>query len=109
MKKGEAMTEEDKQLVAGYMGWRQYKYPPYYLDKNGNIEKHSFDSNDASLVVQKMQKRGDDYVKFIKHAYDMAFDDGKMQFHTVTAWLFNADNFFTAFVEWRKGNEPTNT
>ena len=113
------MTNEDKHEVCKYMKWRYRVNEAHVLGTHTDFTftfcddgwgRHVvFDLNDAALCVQEMQKRGDDYVKFIKHAYDMAFDDGKMQFHTVTAWLFNADNFFTAFVEWRKGNEPTNT
>ena len=78
------MTEEDKQLIAKYMGWQPY--PPacvgdvlFYVDTT-TYRPIRWDLNDAALCVQEMQKRGDDYVKFIKHAYDMAFDDGKMQF-----------------------------
>jgi len=103
------MTEEDKQLVAGYMGWRQYKYPPYYLDKNGNIEKHSFDSNDASLVVAEMQKRGE-YADFIRVAYGWYNHIYKILGEDInfTAWLMSmeegqAKNFFKSMVEWRKG------
>jgi hypothetical protein len=102
------MNKEDGKLIADYMGWK-LRFEGWWRPVDCGLVRVDFDLNDAALCVQKMQKRGDDYVKFIKHAYDMAFDDGKMQFHTVTAWLFNADNFFTAFVEWRKGNEPTNT
>ena len=106
------MTNEDKKRIAEYMGWITVKVgtaqKPYliYVDgKDCNIHHDNFNSNDAGLCVQEMQKRGDDYVKFIKHAYDMAFDDGKMQFHTVTAWLFNAENFFNAMSEWLKERE----
>jgi len=95
------MTEEDKQLIAAYMGWKLSEWR--MIDGSAHVvNPHFFDLNDAGLGVAEMQKRGDDYVKFIKHAYDMAFDDGKMQFHTVTAWLFNAENFFAAMSEWLK-------
>ena len=95
------MTDEQKKLIAGYMGWKK----AYLSNGYHNILYNRpvvFDLNDASFCVQEMQKRGDDYVKFIKHAYDMAFDDGKMQFHTVTAWLFNAEDFFNAMAAWIK-------
>ena len=95
------MTNEDKKLIADYM---ELIFNParmsLYEYKDGREFK--FNSTDTSFCVQEMQKRGDDYVKFIKHAYDMAFDDGKMQFHTVTAWLFNAEDFFNAMAAWIK-------
>ena len=102
------MTDEDKLIVAGYMGWRQYKYPPYYLDKNGNIEKHSFDLNDASLVVQEMQKQ-EDYLDFILVAYRQYDPTAPIMGEDILffAWLMTMEdgqalNFFKAFVEWRK-------
>ena len=100
------MTEEDKQLIAKYMGWQPYQPACvgdvlFYVDTT-TYRPIRWDLNDAALCVQEMQKRGDDYVKFIKHAYDMAFNDGKMQFHTVTAWLFNAEDFFNAMAAWIK-------
>lgn len=96
------MTNEDKKIVADYMKWifSEYGGEYYYIPKNGKVIY--FDLNDASLVVQEMQKRGDDYVKFIAVAYDMAFDYGYAQYHTVTAWLFNAENFFAAMAQWLK-------
>ena len=116
------MTDEDKKRISEYMGWNENPYwwcekckeekAPHhatYVERCSDCgcpvilkDDHNFDLNDAALCVKEMQKRGDDYVKFIKHAYDMAFDDGKMQFHTVTAWLFNAENFFAAMSEWLK-------
>ena len=98
------MTDEDKKRISEYMRWT-YEPDRHCIVSEGENHRriaHNLDSNDASLCVAEMQKRGDDYVKFIKHAYDMAFDDGKMQFHTVTAWLFNAENFFAAMSEWLK-------
>ena len=98
------MTEEDKKRISEYMGWKFSEWR--MIDGSAHVvNPHFFDLSDAGLCVQEMQKRGDDYVKFIKHAYDMAFDDGKMQFHTVTAWLFNAENFFAAMSEWLKERE----
>jgi len=92
------MTDEDKQLICEYMGWAQYKYPPYYLNIKGDIESHHFDLNDAGLVVKEMQKRGEwehDFMDFVAGSQ-------KWNYHQCIAWLFNADNFFNAFVEWRK-------
>jgi len=82
------MTNEDKKLIADYMGW----FGINHLDKiDGN-----FDLNDASLCVQEMQKRGE-WFDFYWFAI------GNSSSEALTAWLFNPDNFFKAFVEWRKG------
>lgn len=99
------MTEEDGQLICDYMGWNLYKYQPYYLDKNGNIEKHEFDINDASLVVKEMQKR-EEWKCFL-----YLTDHNTKPYRKWTdfvAWLTTmedgqAKNFFKAFTEWRKG------
>jgi len=52
--------------------------------------------NDAALCVQEMQKRGE-WFDFYWFAI------GNSSSEALTAWLFNPDNFFKAFVEWRKG------
>ena len=100
------MTDEDKKIVADYMWWAQYKYPSYYLNTKGDIESHHFDLNDAGLVVQEMQKRGEweDFHDYVDNIDMMS----KTSFSYVTAWLMSmeegqAKNFFKAFVEWRKG------
>ena len=100
------ITEEDKRLISEYMGWFAhpqgfwYDPPVYFTDSfRGKVK---FDLNDAGLCVKEMQRRRDDYVEFIKFAYDMAFNAGNTQFHTVTAWLYNADNFFEVMAKWLK-------
>ena len=90
------MTNEDKKIVADYMGWAQYKYPPYYLNIKGDIESHHFDLNDAALVVAEMQKRGD-WVYFLDYTELNAY--GAVIWYDFISMLFNADNFFKAFVE----------
>ena len=93
------MTNEDKKIVADYMWWAQYKYPSYYLNTKGDIESHHFDLNDAGLVVQEMQKRGE-FIPFVNSVcYSRLTDYIRINF---IAWLFNADNFFNTFVQWRK-------
>ena len=99
------MTNEDRILVADYMGWtfrltechreRHDGFAPYYLI--------AFDLNDASLCAQEMQKRGE-WWNFLKYA-NTASAIGGMFPEQFIALLFNADNFFKAFVEWRKGND----
>ena len=90
------MTDEDRKAIREYMGW----FGINHLDKiDGN-----FDLNDAGLVVKEMQKRRD-WQDFVQTAAKIH----KLGFHSeVIAWLMSmedgqADNFFKAFVEWRKG------
>jgi hypothetical protein len=98
------MTNEDKKIVADYMGYLThpmgswYDAPVYFAaGKAGNI---NFDLNDAGLVVKEMQKR-DDWMSFITFADNEHFDkEISVEF---SAWFYDADNFFKTFVEWRKG------
>ena len=109
------MTEEDRRLISKYMGWE--------LPCDGNVNHaaicakeegsfcakcefhHPFDLNDASLCVQEMQNRGE-WQKFCATGFGIYFE-GERPSHVFPenyiAWLFNAENFFKAFVEWRKG------
>ena len=100
------MANEDEKIVADYMGWTEISVEDpmnrgvfeYILLKHNNCEAH-FDLNDAGLVVQEMQKRGE-WQDFVQTAAKIH----KLGFHSeVVAWLFNAENFFKAFTEWRKG------
>jgi hypothetical protein len=103
--KGEFMTNEDKMLICDYMGW---KYQPkissliYELVPNGNFAssiKHRLDSNDASLVAAEIQKRGE-WVYFLDYTELNAY--GAVIWYDFISKLFNAENFFKAFCEWRK-------
>ena len=90
------MTEEDKQLIAEYMGWELsvYSREYYYIPKNGKVVY--FDLTDAGLCVAEMQKRGDwqDFVQITSKIH-------KLGFHSeVIAWLFNAENFHTSMAAW---------
>jgi hypothetical protein len=91
------LSNEDKKIVADYMKWifSEYGGDYYYIPKNGKVIY--FDLNDAGLVVAEMQKRGE-WQDFMSFVY------GVCHFHkrsSVTLYLFNADNFFKAFIEWR--------
>jgi hypothetical protein len=91
------LSNEDKKIVADYMKWifSEYGGDYYYIPKNGKVI--CFDLTDAGLVVEEMQKRGE-WQDFISFVY------GVCHFHkrsSVTLYLFNADNFFKAFIEWR--------
>jgi len=101
------MTNEDKKIVADYMGWAQYKYPPYYLNIKGDIESHHFDLNDAGLVVQEMQKRGDwrkvtDWTVYQTNQHLPGVRKGNIYYYDANfiAYLFNAENFFNAMAAW---------
>jgi len=126
------MTDDDKKRIAEYMGWTTEPYwwcekckeekSPYHVTYNTNCsdcgcavvikEDHPFDSNNASLCVQEMQKRGDlEY--FVGDTEDTLIYN--IRYHKehhsyksfLVAWLFNSENFFAAMSEWlkRKGNE----
>ena len=89
------MTEEDKQLISEYMGWKLSEWR--MIDGSAHVvNPHFFDLNDAAICVQEMQKRGE-WFDFYWFAI------GNSSSEALTAWLFNPDNFFKAFVEWRKG------
>jgi hypothetical protein len=81
------MTPEDRQIVDDYMNWGRI----------GVGVDRKYDLNNAGLVVQEMQKRGD-WITFVSFVDDYHYNaDIQVEF---TAWLFNAENFFLAFVEW---------
>lgn len=112
------MTEQDKQLISEYMGWTTEPYwwcekckeekSPYHVTYNTNCsdcgcavvvkEDHPFDPNDASLCVQEMQKRGELYIFLTWIDNNLPYKE----WSNFIAWIFNPDNFFSAFVEWRK-------
>lgn len=104
------MTEEDKQLIAEYMGWELsvYSREYYYIPKNGKVVY--FDLTDVGLCVQEMQKRGGDYWHFYLVAEDLyRADEEGAYIHcnetepcAISRWLFNTDNFFTAMSQWIK-------
>jgi hypothetical protein len=92
------MTNEDELAIAHYMNWHYAEHEGiYYYDWDGRRQRN-LDLNDAGLVVEEMQKRGE-WQDFMSFVY------GVCHFHkrsSVTLYLFNADNFFKAFIEWRR-------
>ena len=96
------MTNEDKQLICEYMGWTYHvtddgKWWNCIGPKGGN---HLLDLNDAALVVAEMQKRGE-WNKFLYWTDNNS--KPYREWEDFVAHLYNADNFFSAFCEWRKG------
>jgi hypothetical protein len=94
------VTNEDEKRIADYMNWHYAEHEGiYYYDWDGRRQRN-LDLNDAGLVVEEMVKRGD-WITFVSFVDDYHYNaDIQVEF---TAWLFNADNFFKAFIEWRKG------
>ena len=99
------MTNEDEKIVADYMNWHYAEHEGiYYYDWDGRRQRN-LDLTAAGLVVQEMQNRGE-WQKFCATGFGIYFE-GERPSHVFPenyiAWLFNAENFFKAFVEWRKG------
>lgn len=102
------MTKQDKKLIAEYMGWAEIGTEDVMSGKSSTVlvkkdmSYARFDLNDAGLCVEEMQKR-DEWEKFEK------FCIVKFQvnpFLAYLAWLFNAENFFTAMAKWlREGKK----
>ena len=93
------MTDEDKKLIAGYMGWifSEYGGEYYYIPKNGKVIY--FDLNDAALCLAEMQKRGD-WNRFLNHGFNSLIDVYAFMAHNFIATLFRAENFFGAMAAW---------
>ena len=99
---------ENKQAIAVYMKWRYWPggYGQCYrvTEPWGKTVLINFDSNDASLCVQEMQKRGD-WQKFCATGFVIYFEKERPSHvfpENYVAWLFNAENFFNAMSEWLK-------
>ena len=107
------LSPEDKAIISEYMGWCNHKYA-----KSGKLWgtgicikckdplplNHHFDSNHASLCVEKMIKEVD-WESFFYHALgytwnNMPGDEENSGMSFFIAWLFNPDNFFQAMAAW---------
>ena len=105
------MTDDDKKRIAEYMGWKYRRDLwggiEYSRDKTDGFEQYyivRFDLNDASLCVQEMQKRGD-WQKGCATGFGIYFEKERPSHvfpEDYIAWLFNAENFFSAMSEWLK-------
>ena len=105
------MTEEDKKRISEYMRWT-YEPDRHCIVSEGENHRriaHNLDLNDAALCVQEMQKRGDwsYFYDDLLDTYNGLCEDCKEPCgaDNFTAWLFNADNFFTAMAAWIKEEE----
>ena len=90
------MTNEDKKLIADYMGWDGTTTIEGYAIPTPEI--HYFDLNDVGLVVEEMMRRGDweGFVAFVEETTENRF----ITWNQLIAWLFSADNFHVAMAEW---------
>jgi hypothetical protein len=88
------MTNEDKKIVADYMNWPEDEILIGYCTAPDKMAH--FDLNDAGLVVEEIQERYE-WDEFMDYCWEY-FPLGK----DYIGRLFNADNFFNAFIEWRK-------
>lgn len=94
------MTDADKQVVANYMGWEVAEFT-WWMVEDSKLRLVKFDLNDAGLCAKKIQKQGEDWDNFITYAEA----DTEKQCQTwsqLFAWLYVADNFFTAMAAWLK-------
>ena len=99
------MTNEDRILVADYMGWtfrltechreRHDGFAPYYLIV--------FDLNDAGLCVQEMARNGA-WRSFYESCFPLFVATNPLITSPgfLNLWLYDADNFFTALAAWIK-------
>ena len=96
------MTDEDKKIISEYMGWKFdslmscYRCVGHYSDP---VPVH-FDSNDASLCVEKMVENGD-IEDFLNYSYANA------SYSLFVVWLFNPNNFFSTMASWLRGKQYT--
>ena len=93
------MTNEDELAIAHYMNWHYAEHEGIdYYDWNGRRQRN-LGLNDAGLVVEEMVKRGELYIFLTWIDNNLPYKE----WSNFIAWIFNPDNFFSAFVEWRKG------
>lgn len=101
------LTQEDKQLIAEYMGWGELTETIRIIGSFDAVATRPFDLNDTGLVVQEMQKRGD-ISDFANNGNAIVIPPALVSGQDsifLRIDLFNADNFFAAFVEWRRPHE----
>ena len=100
------MTDEDKKRISEYMRWT-YEPDRHCIVSDGENHRriaHNLDLNDAGLCAAEMQKQGDwvNFYDYVIDTYNDLIEDGKVicGLDNLTAWLFNAENFFAALAWW---------
>ena len=100
------MTNEDKKIVADYMGWPEDEILVGYC--TGPDRMAHFDANDASFCVAEMWKRGEwwEFHNFARNLYYTTNRSDLKIDYNFAAWLYTAENFFGAMAKWLKeGNK----
>jgi len=98
------LTQEDKQLIADYMGWPKISSDDVYGREIEGSEDQlcviRYNLNDAGLCVEKMSNTPQeiDFKNFINIAIT-TWNKTKAR-QSFDSWLFNADNFFSAMAAW---------
>jgi len=106
------MTNEDKKLIADYMGWKieatttsfghyhRTIITPGFLPERFIIH---FDLNDAGLCVQEMARNGA-WRSFYESCFPLFVATNPLITSPgfLNLWLYDADNFFTALAAWIK-------
>jgi hypothetical protein len=90
------MTQEDKQLIADYMGliFNPARMSSYEYE---NGREFHFDLNDAGLCVKKMEANSDaDELEMFLVERQESGDC----LECFLVWSYNADNFFSAMAAW---------
>jgi hypothetical protein len=98
------LTQEDKQLIAEFMGWVWiFDYFCTRDDIRFLNRKIHFDLNDASLCANKMLEKRD-WEKYLNYCY--VHNSAEIDF---IAFIFIADNFFASMAAWlRERKEERN-
>ena len=100
------MTEEDKALVADYMGWQEDELLIGYRVSEDRMAH--FNLNDAGLCVIKMWQNGD-WFRFLSLAHASYTDmNGVFPDQFIEA-LFDAENFFATMIELLKEGKKSTT
>lgn len=103
------MTNTDKKLIGDYMGWRTRTHVAHVFNMHedftfttcdNGLRNIYFDLNAAGACVNEMQRRKN-WVAFHRFTVDKYSKDCFLQ-AGFTAWLYDADNFFTAMATWLK-------
>ena len=104
------LSPEDKQLIAEWMGWEHHNVFNCYCRRGEQVDPViNFDSNDASLCVEKMVEKGD-WEGFEDCMADIFLFNFELEcicdnHARYIAWLFNPDNFFQAMAEWLRSRK----